>query len=387
MNGGDPSPSRPNVTPALVAAGVWLLATLAAIPLYAVAESAPGRPLALGRCVFQAVNTASLTGFTTSWSNLSTAEAGSRWVTLGLVTVATLACLIIGLTALATLEGRSARWLTRMASLIFAAYLLIFVAPAAITLTNGRAADEVPAFFAGLLAFANGGQLAVSPEAPQFWIALAPLAAFGALLPALLCGIGSSGPRLSGNLMANVAGMAVALGLSLLLLWPTAGPTTSMAALATDARSSALTNGVEDVPRTGRWALVPLMLLGTAGGGTGGGLKVTTAAVLLLGGIRLLRGGPAGRTFGIAFAWLLTLVVLFGATFLALLAVLPQLSAERVALLAAGACGNVGLTVDPVVASGVEAWILSTAMLLGRVLPWGMLWWSATRGDETIAVG
>ena len=129
------------------------------------------------------------------------------------------------------------------------------------------------------------------------------------------------------------------------------------------------------------------MLLGPAGGGVGGGLKVTTLAVLLIGVGRLLRGGGVGKTFAVAATWLVALAGLFLLTFLALLWALPQTPSDRLVLMAAGACSNTGLSGDRVVAAGADALILSAAMLLGRALPWGVLWWSATRGDEPVAVG
>jgi Trk-type K+ transport system membrane component len=94
-----------------------------------------------------------------------------------------------------------------------------------------------------------------------------------------------------------------------------------------------------------------------------------------------------GQTFAIAAIWLMGLAVLFAVTFVLLLHTSPQLRPDRAALLAAAACGNCGIGIDPVTVAGNDAYVLAAAMLLGRALPWGVLWWSAMRGDEPLAVG
>ena len=99
------------------------------------------------------------------------------------------------------------------------------------------------------------------------------------------------------------------------------------------------------------------------------------------------RGAGAGRTFAIAAAWIVGLAVLFFVTFILLLHTSPQLRPDRAALVAAAACGNTGISVDPLSMAGDDAYVLAAAMLLGRALPWIVLGWSAARGDEPVAVG
>src|SRR5690606_6551141 len=118
-----------------------------------------------------------------------------------------------------------------------------------------------------------------------------------------------------------------------------------------------------------RWALVPVLLMGGASGGVGGGIRALALAVVIVGLWRLLRGRAAGKTFAIATLWLATMVVLFGLTFLLLVEVSPQLRPDRIAILAAGAVGGAGVSVDPVTAAGADGYVLAAAMLLGRVLP------------------
>jgi hypothetical protein len=52
------------------------------------------------------------------------------------------------------------------------------------------------------------------------------------------------------------------------------------------------------------------------------------------------------------------------------------------------AASNVGLTHEPLSVNATNAYVLSTTMLLGRLLPIGVLWWMAAkaRGEE-VAVG
>jgi hypothetical protein len=213
------------------------------------------------------------------------------------------------------------------------------------------------------------------------WLGL-PVSLVGVLLP-LACGATRRQVRWS------VIGMAVVFVGSAFVLLVVTGSMVEAVKLAMDGRSAGFTasEGVTDLPAPARWAMVPLILTGTSAGGTGAGVGVVTLLVLTTGVTTLLRGGSCGRLLGIAFVWVTTVAVLFGLTFLSLIALLPGMPDDRVAILAAGCVSNVGVSVGPVSAAGGDAYVISVAMLLGRVLPWGVLWWCVVSGDEDVLVG
>ena len=361
---------------ALAAVGVWALCLLGGVAFLMTQPSSGGNVISPRRALFAAVNAATLTGFEMSWAEARDWSWGGRCVLVVELVAGVVVCWTVGMTALARLASGA----SRAGRIVVIAVL----APLAVATVGGAFGDA----FDALSAFANGGLTwgEVSAADPSFWLALVPLSLFGVLGPTLLVDALLL-RRISPNTRLSFAATAAGFLACAAMLWLAAAPAESAAALASDARSSALVSRVDALPRSANWALAAVMLLGPAGGGVGGGLKVTTLAVLLLGVVRLLRGGTVGRTFAIGAAWLFGLSLLFGTTFLALLWALPQTPGDRVVLLAAGACANTGLASDRVVAAGADAFILSASMLLGRVLPWGVLWWSATRGDEPVAVG
>ena len=352
----------------LVAAVGWALAVVAGF-VVDYADVPPGGRANVGRSLFAAVDAATLTGFVRSWDS---GDAGGGALTF----VGVAASLVVGTGAIVRANQTDVTTpKPRATSPQVRAADLRAVSP---RLWVGIIVVVVVLLAVGAKALGGGG--VADASGATLWLVLFPAAAVGTLGPVLLAG------DLKQRRLATTA-TAVAFLASLALLTACAGP--SAAVLSVDARSAGFTgtSAVAELPAAGQWALVPVMLLGTAGGGAGGGLKVTTAAALLIGLWRMTRGGTVGRTFAIAGVWLLAFAMLFGVTFLALIATLPQLPADRVAVLAAGCVSNVGLSVDPVTASGADAYVMSAAMLLGRVLPWGVLWWSATRGDEGVAVG
>ena len=346
---------------AAAVAGAWLLALLGGTAATRWAESDAGNPLSLGRSVFLTANALTLTGFDADF-------AGQRgWLTAGL--------LAVGIACAWTVAGGAVQRALSTQQLLTRSAAVLLVASLVASVFSWNVTHA-------LAAVGGAGLHDLPPATSSVWLVLFPLAAAGALGPAAWAGRASLKNR---TLRLNLTGMAAAFVVSLVWLAVWNGPTPDVAALALDARHGGFTSAAASP--IDRWTLVPIVLLGTAGGGAGGGLKVTTAVVLLAGLWRLYRGGSVGRTFAIAATWLALLVALFGVTFVLLTRALPALPVDRVALLAAGAVGNVGLSVAPVSAAGLDAYILAAAMTLGRALPWGIIWWSAVAGDEDIAVG
>ncbi len=66
---------------------------------------------------------------------------------------------------------------------------------------------------------------------------------------------------------------------------------------------------------------------------------------------------------------------MFG-TLLALLATNPDQPGDRLLFLAVSAASNVGLAHNPVTIVGSGMFVLSGTMLLGRILPLVILWWT-----------
>lgn len=360
---------------------------------FSISESTPGRVLAPGRAVFLATSAATLTGFTPSWLDLHSASSGTHVTYAALISIGVVSCWTIGGLAIAHIWRR----LRGVKLILTNTQLALFFAVSAVFTLGLSALFEAWAgrpWLDGMTVLAGAG-LTTGPRPADlvFWTWYIPQAAAGVIAPAALMVAAYRADERAlpenmptAQLHLSYATMAIAFAVSLVLMLATSGLSSNTAGLASDARSNGFLDA-SSASSAGRWTLVPLMLLGSAGGGTAGGLKVTTAAILLIGLFRLLRGRPVGRTFAIALAWLLGLVVIFVATFITLIAVLPQLPAGRIAILAAGSVGTTGLSIDPVVASGLDAWIMSAAMFLGRVLPWAVLWWSATTGDEEVVVG
>ena len=144
-----------------------------------------------------------------------------------------------------------------------------------------------------------------------------------------------------------------------------------------DARSAGFDLGLVGRSRTADWTLLGLMALGAAPGGTAGGLAVVTPVLLGLGLLRAGRGEPAGRLVAVAGVWAATFfgLVLVGQGLL--LALQPQLPADRVLFLVVSALSTAGLSHDPVSAVGGGLWALTALMLLGRLLPLAFLCWAA----------
>lgn len=372
----------------------WLAAlALLVIVAQRVAVTGPAG-MSLPRATFFVMNAASLTGFETTWAAPVTLTPAHVAVALiGIVSTALLST-VIATTAFARVSGRRWGW-ARIWSASFSFLALMFAIALVSQLLSGRPAASA-AWNASMVATGTGLLMEESYiSSPLLWLVQFPVAALTAIGPFVLIDTFrrrraeplSAVSRMNWSAMAASFVLATALVVGVQSLSLDASSIAAAATAAIDARGAGFTDAASFLSPPARWALVPVLLLGGASGSVGGGLKALTMAVLLIGLVRLLRGGSVGGTFAIAAVWLLALALLFGVTFLLLVHVSPQLRADRAAILAAAACGNAGVSIDPVSAAGADAYILAMAMLLGRVLPWLVLWWSAARGDEPLAVG
>ena len=401
-------PSSPAAPPlrlgraALALVALWLLATVAVAVVFASRPTTGISRLASGRAAFQAVNAATLTGLPTSWVEVAQMPPATQALTValgGLGLIATWGVNVLALARLARADSCAGRTVAIAALAVPGVLVLVaYALGLAAQLGSPEGVRTLPPVWIDAIAGLGTSGLTwhnAPPGSATFWLGLVPLAVVGAVGPALsLAWVLPGRAPLRRHVRTMLTAMAVAFFVSFLAVAASVAVGDkgggavwiSAAALATDARSSGFSDALADAPRQARLLSIPLMLLGT-GGGVSGGLRVTTAAILMIGVVRLVRGGGVGRTFGIAAIWLAALISLFFVTFLALVATTPELLPDRAAILAAAACGNVGLSVDPVTAAGNDAYILVAAMMVARLAGWGVLWWSVSKGDADLALG
>ena len=339
---------------ALAAVVVWIATLLLGGPILAASADRPGNPLSWARSVHLAANVVTLTVVRTTWAQPTVAWAVA--VTL-VAQTALFAFAAAAALRLANSRPSGTTW----------AIIVLFPAAAWLALAG---TGMHPLDAASALAGSGLLSQAASPDVGDFWLKLVPIAIAGGLAPFALARF-VAGPDAGPQLRLVLAATATLFAVALAVAWPLGQP-----ALAADVLAGGLTDLPADLPAAGRFATTFLVLLA--------GLRPTTLLVLALGTVALLRGRP-DRPAGVAIAWLFAFVLLFAVTFVVLIALIPQRPADAVALLAAGAVSNHALTAVPPDATGPDAWVQATAMVLGRLLSIAALWWAVTRPRATVA--
>ncbi len=361
--------------------------------------TAAGNELSRHQALMTAVNAATLTGFQQARNPADYTPAGQVLV-LGLMVAGTLFSLVGG--------GLAVVRIARLPYRDGTVATMAVVAVAAAAVVGGVAGRGFDGVFQGVSAFGNCGLYTGTLPGgtdPRAVCVLLPLAVLGSLgLPVLMDLAGRvRGGRVSPHTVRVLAGSAVvylltAAALLPLLYWggtPPGGRSAAAWAVATASREAVNARSagfpfqfVTYLPAASAIVLLVAMVVGGGPGGTAGGVKVT-AALLLAGGVRdAVLGRPARRAFGLAVGWVAGYVALLAAVSVALLLAEPEVRADRVLFLAASAVGNVGLSHDPVSPSTAGFYVLSVAMLAGRVLPVLVLWTVADRmPDVTDAIG
>lgn len=125
------------------------------------------------------------------------------------------------------------------------------------------------------------------------------------------------------------------------------------------------------------WVTMVLSLLGTAPGSLAGGLSLLPLVISFRGAVDLLRGRPADPVLGVAIAWMAIYLAAFIGFVIAVAATAPAVATERMLMLVASSLANVGISYEPVGLTGISLFVLSGAMLFGRLLPLVMLAWMA----------
>jgi trk system potassium uptake protein TrkH len=367
----------------LMAAGYGVLRSTAAI--------ARGNELSADRALFTTINAASLTGFTTTVGLRQLLMAGQVAV-IGLVIVGSILSLVVGGLAVVRIAGLP----YRRGQVVATALLMVLAAPLLGGLLPGTGPNGA---MLALSALSNSGlSLGPLPAGSDLSVhaVLMPLAFLGGLgVPVALelLDLLLIGRRLSAYSRTVLAMAAVVylVGLGALSLLHTSGSWSEALAAgsvaAINSRSAGFAFGWTEFRAPAEWILLLLMLLGAGSGGTAGGLKVTTVAVIARGMRDILAGRAPGRIVGIALVWLASYLLLVLMSLILLIAFTPSMPAERLLLLAISAAGNVGLAHDPVSLTGASSLVLSATMLLGRLMPLAVLWWTAlTTHDAEIAV-
>jgi trk system potassium uptake protein TrkH len=155
------------------------------------------------------------------------------------------------------------------------------------------------------------------------------------------------------------------------------GAIVKSSAASLDARTAGLPlDFLKDMP-VGQWFVLLLMIVGASPAGTGGGAKTTTFYAIFAGARNALARRATPRTFGIALAWLGIYGAIVFVGFLLLTASEPQVPGDRLFFLTVSAVSNVGLSHDPISIVSGGSYLLSWLMLIGRIAPLGVLWWTA----------
>jgi trk system potassium uptake protein len=404
----DPPLAATTAIPAIV---VWLVCAYVILMLLGDAAIhwssrfySPGNEITFDRSRFSAVNAATLTGFQSVMGIDNYAAPGRAAVVLLMLAGAYVTMTVGGMAVvrIARLPYSDAQVL-RSGGVALAVLTVAGAVPLIV-------ADREPfeAFVLSLSALGNCGLFFKPLPHLMSWqtqLVLLPLAVLGGLgLPVLMELHDAARLRRplsthSRVVLAMTAGLYLAGFLAcLLLFWFDALAVGGGASFAMCASSSTLAiNGrtagfpfeyAQDFPRTLPWVLMLIMAIGAAPAGTAGGLKVTTVYHLCRGVWRVLRGEPIGRAFGVAAVWLAIYAGLALVSFLALLATLPQLGADRLAFECISALSNVGLSYEVMMSVGTGLDVLTGTMLIGRLVPLGVLWWMAgSMREAEVAVG
>lgn len=380
------APTEP-FSPKVAAQQVDRLGTLACILLalitvaFAAFRFAPVLPVGASRNVdrafFSSVNLATLTGFTQSFASVSDYPSAGHWM-IG----------VISFLSAVTILGGSSTFLARvlgfelglLRSLIISVVGLGALSLLGIPLGEMNAVSAVTGL--GLVAGSESSRLAS--------IGLVTLSAPAGI--GLILFLVAARSRLATRrieLLGDCWTLLALIYLGGVLLLRLGGATWLEASLLSiDARSL----GSGAVPLTsggpsGKWAAAALMILGAGPGALAGGLSVLPLAVLYRTARNSLRGGVMDPLVGVALAWIALFFAGLLGLVLALSATQPQLPGDRMLLLAISALCNVGLSHDPVSLSQEGLYLMSTAMVFGRLLPLVMLCWMASTSGEPVRTG
>jgi trk system potassium uptake protein TrkH len=361
---------------------------------------ARGNKMSVDRALFTVVNASTLTGFQLNLA-IDHYNPRGQWMMLILTIGGTQFALVAGGIAVSRIARLPYR--DEQIALVAVGAQIVVIGLGFLTLSQPDQ-PAVATMIQACSAFGNSGVwMGRFPQIldRQTHVVLLPLAFLGGLGIPVLMDLFDAARRkrpLSNHTLAvlQLSALVYLVGVALcfVLRWP-ADTTAAMSVLASSSEAAINTRTAglpiefaADFPRYLQWVLIALMMIGPAPGGAGSGLKVTTIGKLFSGIRDVFAGRNPGRLFGIAIVWLTGLLLLVFVSFLLLLWTDPGLDADRLFFIATSAAANVGLAHDRVGIVGNGMYVLTLTMLLGRILPVGVLWWALKHADETdVAVG
>jgi trk system potassium uptake protein TrkH len=365
-----------------------------------------GMPTGAGnsvRAMFAAINAATLTGFRQS-PGLGGLSPFGQSVVLLLIILGSLFNMIVGGLAVRRIASLRFSDLQIIRASIIAEIIAVILGSAFLADSTRTAPHSA---FLAASAFGNCALfLGNLPEftSPQIYFVVLPLSVLGGLgIPVLMELIAlffrKTPLSIHSNIVLTTSALLFLVGFTSLFVLNFAAHHSSAAQLTQlDLQSGFLsiqsrTGGLPVVPLSeitpaSQWIIIALMIVGTSPAGTGGGLKTTTLAELFRGARRLLRGQSAGRSLGIALAWLgIYLLMLAGAAIL-LSHVDFAAGADTIFFNSASALGNVGFCAAELPDESRLMYAYSAIMLLGRMAPLLVLWWMAdTTKNADAAIG
>jgi len=365
----------------------------------------PGEPNAV-RALFAAINAATLSGFSDVDNAARYPPFGQNVILLMMICGSLFSMIVGGLAIIRILRLRYSDKQLLIGTLLTQ---LMAMAVGTIILQVTEHLAFKPAIFQATAAFGNCG-LSLSPRIgagnPCTQLVILPLAFIGGLgMPVILEIYDLLVRRLpmSKNTLAVLQMTAWVYLLAVAALCGIAFATSSGAmdspavrGIISESSTAVLqsrTLGLElvsmhSLPGVAQWVLVLVMAIGGASGGTAGGIKVNTLRVMIDGIKKTLRGENAGRIFGIASAWVGMYIGIVLVGVLLLTYVLHDITVD-VPAAAISAASNVGITATrlPINNRGM-LYALCAIMLLGRMAPLMVLWWTAestTDAEITVA--
>lgn len=384
----------PALTTSLYVGWGWMMLTLAGVMLLIGDGVLPGgRRLGVTLAVFHAVSASTLTGYTHTQS-VEEFTTWGRGVMLGLTLSGALAVLTIGGLA----AKRVARLAVRDSTLLLTTLALLGGAMALSLLFRPAGDDLVGGLLSFVSAAANSGLHTTPPDViwPQLHTVLLPLAYLGGLGPVVVIDAWLVLTR-KGHRLSTYSRLTLSAGAAVFLLltgmFYLTGPAEMGAGGSALARATAVAGSVASgwgvpVEYANAWPrAVPVLAVlagatGLAVGAASGGVGATTLAVVVSGLVRGGRGKAVGRLFFLSLALAVAFAGLAVGTYLLLLTTEPQLQADRLLLLAVGAPANASISDDAVSVVGPGLFVLSLAMLAGRVLTLTAVWAMAVLGGD-----
>jgi trk system potassium uptake protein TrkH len=355
----------------------------------------PGNPLKIEQSLFTSINAATLTGFQQARSPHELLPRG-QWLLLGLILTGIQFSFLAG--GLAVVRIVRMRF-TDYQVLIWSVALTAAVALVGWGAFHGQDRTNFDSLFLAVSAFGNCGLSTgplPGPADVRSHLVLVPLMVLGGIGLPVLMEIGdlivyrrrlSSYSRL---VIRWTAGAYIATFLLLLpLRWCGTGPVSWLEAVAgssieaINARSGGfMVDSVGELPQVLTAAMMLVMIVGATPAGTGGGMKLTAVATLVRGARDAAAGRVVRRIAIVAGVWAMVYLAIIAAFTGALLISESDGKLESMLFLAVSAVGNVGLSHSLVQVSAPGLYILSAAMILGRIMPVLVLWYTVDKVPE-----